>query len=354
MKLFLKILKWIGLSISSVLVIIILSGIAFRLFKAKSYEPKGELVDVGGFKLHINSYGEKHPIKPTLVIEGGSGTPEEYYHWLSEGLKDSMRVVRYDRAGIGYSDACRTPRDPETISHELHELLEKSGENPPYILAGHSIGGSFIRVYTQLYPDEVEALVFMDCTHPDRVEKLDLPKQNSPTMKLMVNSYYALGVLADMGILGLYESIWGRILPGEGLPQDVNDRITAFTHEGMLARTAAMEMAHYHTNLKRAAETTDFGSRPIRVFVGGQPMSEAGKEFYRKKGMDPDEAGQINLDLHKDFANLSSDGEVFILNGTHTSIYTKKENADVICREILELLDASPDSSLVEVPIAGN
>ncbi|MEM9723379.1 MAG: alpha/beta hydrolase, partial [Bacteroidota bacterium] len=293
----------------------------------------------GSFKLHINSYGEKRNKKPTLVIEGGSGVPEEYFHWLSEGLKGHMRVVRYDRAGIGYSDECSTPRDPETVAHELHTLLEKAGEAPPYIMAGHSMGGPYIRVFTQLYPDEVDALVFMDCTHPERVERLDLPTQSSRTLKLMVKSYYALGVLADMGILGLYESIWGRILPGEGLPKDVNDRISAFTYDGKLARTAAMELAHYHTNLHRAGETTDFGSRPIRVFVGGKPMGEKGKEFWRKKGKDPEQVGEINLQMHKEFAELSSDGEVFILNADHNSIYTKKENADVICREIQRLLE---------------
>ena len=338
MKLFFKILKWIGISIVSFLGLIILAGLIFKIAVHPSYEPAGKMVDVGGFNLHINSFGEKSG-KPTLVIEGGSGVPEENFHWLSEGLKDHMRVIRYDRAGIGYSDKCTTPRDPETVAHELHTLLEKAGETPPYIMAGHSMGGPYIRVFTQLYPDEVEALVFLDCTHPDRVERLDLPTQHSSTIKLMIGSYYALGILADLGVLGLFERIWGRILPGEGLPKEVNDRISAFTLDGKLARTAAKELKHYHTNLKRAGETTDFGSRPIRVFVGGKPMSEKAEEFYRKKGMDPEEGGRINFQMHKEFAELSTDGEVFVLNADHNSIYTKKEHADVINKEILQVLE---------------
>ena len=337
MKFLSSILKWIGLSIASCLILTILAGLCFKVLGPQPYEPIGKLVDVGGFNLHINSFGKKSN-QPTLVIEGGSGVPEAYFHWLSEGLKDHMRVVRYDRAGIGYSDECSTPRDPETIALELHTLLEKAGEAPPYIMAGHSIGGSYIRVFTQLYPDEVEALVFIDCTHPERVERLSLATQHSLIVKSMIASYYALGVLADMGILGLYERIWGRILPGEGLPKEVNDRISAFTLDGKLARTAAKELSNFHTTLKRAGETTDFGSRPIRVFVGGKPMSEKGKEFWRKKGKDPEEVGQINLRMHEEFAELSSDGELFILKADHNSIYTKKEHADVINREILGLL----------------
>ena len=342
MKIILKVLSWISLSIGSLLGLLIvaavLAGLSYRLFGPSPHDPMGELVDVGGFRLHINCFGEKSP-EPTLVIEGGSGVPEESFHWLSEGLKDHMRVVRYDRAGIGYSDACRTPRDPETVARELHTLLEKAGETPPYIMAGHSIGGPYIRVFTQLYPEEVEALVFMDCTHPERVERLDLPTESSLTIQLMITSYKALGVLADLGVLGLFERIWGRILPGEGLPQDVNDRITGFTLDGKLARTAAKELKYYHQSLKRAGEANDFGSRPIRVFVGGKPMSEKGKEFYRKKGMDPEEGGRINFQMQKEFAELSTDGEVFVLNADHNSIYTNKKHADVICEEILKLLE---------------
>lgn len=51
----------------------------------------------------LPSYGK------VQIIEAGSGMATEYYHWLSEGLKDSVRVGRYDRAGIGYSEARDTP-----------------------------------------------------------------------------------------------------------------------------------------------------------------------------------------------------------------------------------------------------
>lgn len=337
MKIFLKVFKWIGLWLGALLILFILAGVSFRLFGPQAHQPKGKLVDVGGFKLHINSSGEKSAT-PTLVIEGGSAIGEEFFHWFSEGLKDSMRVVRYDRAGIGYSDACRTPRDPETVAHELHTLLEKAGEAPPYIMAGHSIGGPYIRVFTQLYPEEVEALIFMDCTHPERVERMDLPLESSWTIRLMISSYYALGLLADLGILGLYERIWGRILPGEGLPQDINERISGYTLDGKLARTAGKELRYYHQALIRSGEANDFGSRPIRVFNGGKEMSEKAKQYYQKKGIDINQRAAKERRMQQDFVELSTDGKLFILDGDHNSIYTKKENADIICHEILQLL----------------
>ena len=92
MKIIWKILKWFLKSIGFLLAFIILAGLVVRIFGPKPHKPFGELVDIGGFKLHIVSQGEKSN-KPTLVIEGGNGMATEYYHWLNEGLKDSMRYT---------------------------------------------------------------------------------------------------------------------------------------------------------------------------------------------------------------------------------------------------------------------
>ena len=92
MKRLKKVLKWMGLSIGGLLLLMILAGVCLRLFNPKP-QPPGELIDIGGFKLHINAVGKRNH-KPTLVIESGAGAPSEYYYWLGELLKDSIRVVR--------------------------------------------------------------------------------------------------------------------------------------------------------------------------------------------------------------------------------------------------------------------
>jgi len=81
MKMFRNILKWLAKSVGLFLAFIILAGLALRVFGPEPHEPLGKLVDIGDFKLHINSAGKKDT-KPTLVIEGGNGMATEYYHWL--------------------------------------------------------------------------------------------------------------------------------------------------------------------------------------------------------------------------------------------------------------------------------
>lgn len=317
MKIILKIFKWIGIVIVSLLVLIILSGLSLRTF-GPDPQPPGELVDIGGFKLHINASGEKSN-KPTLVIETGAGLPSEHFYWLGEGLKDSMRVVRYDRAGIGYSDLSNTPRDPKTIARELHTLLEKSGESPPYILAGHSFGGLFIRVFTQLYPDEVAALVFLDSSHPDQRERLNFPPSRDISRKLK-----GIALLGDLGILNLADRTIGPILPGMGLPEKVTNRFVDYTSNGKYIRGLIEEDKWGMSVYNQAREANEFGSLPIRVFTAGITRREESKALWNE--------------LQGEIADLSTNGQQMIINGHHNSIYTEKENADIICKEIIKLL----------------
>lgn len=344
MKIFLKVLKWIGLSIGALLLLIILAGLAFRLFGPAPHPPLGELVDVGGFKLHINPSGEKSS-QPTLIIEGGAGSASEYYHWLSEGLKDSMRVVRYDRAGIGYSDASDTPRDPETIARELHTLLEKAGESPPYILAGHSLGGPYIRVFAQLYPDEVVALALLDCTHPEQVERFDLPLASSMKFKLMIGMLSTQALLGDMGIMMLYDQLMGPIYSREreGLPDEINSRTLDYLMDGKYLRGYKKEMERYHATLKRAGEANDFGAVPIRVFTAAMEIDQAAYEAYLARGIDLRQNRLKKIKMQKEFAALSTNGKQILVDGNHGSIFTKKENADIICKEIIQVLKVLND-----------
>ena len=341
MKIFKKILKGFTKLIGILLAVMTLAGLACRLFGPEAHEPMGKLIDIGGLKLHINPTGVKDS-KPTLVIEGGCGMATEYYHWLSEGLKDSMRVVRYDRAGIGYSEASNTPRTPETIARELHQLLQEAGESPPYILAGHSLGGPYIRVFAELYPDEVVAMVFLDATHPKRAEKISsIPEESSWKWKLYISFQKGQVVLADMGILMLYDKLTGPLFGREmeGLPDDINSRTVDFLKDGKYFRAATREFENYYSTLQRAGTYTDFGSLPIRIFHSAtREIPQEVYEKYLKIGVDLRKNQLVSKTLIEDYRHLSTDNKIIELNGDHNTMYTIKENAAIICEEVLQLL----------------
>ena len=69
------------------------------------------------------------------------------------------RTIVYDRAGMGLSRKSRKSRTSEQIVAELHSLLLKSGEKPPYILVGHSFGALNMCLFANTYPEKIAGLV---------------------------------------------------------------------------------------------------------------------------------------------------------------------------------------------------
>ena len=77
-------------------------------------------------------------------------------------------VCSYDRDGYGWSESGPEPRSSLQIAHELKQLLQAAGEEGPYVLVGHSMGGYDIRVYTGQYPSDVAGMVLVDASHEDQ------------------------------------------------------------------------------------------------------------------------------------------------------------------------------------------
>ena len=97
--------KW-SIRIVIGIVVIFLLGIvggvtyqAVAVARAQSlYPPPGELVDVGGYKLHIYCEGEG---SSTLVVDAGSGTWSLMWLDVLPQLAERTRTCVYDRAGYG-------------------------------------------------------------------------------------------------------------------------------------------------------------------------------------------------------------------------------------------------------------
>jgi pimeloyl-ACP methyl ester carboxylesterase len=132
--------------------------LVFAAFSALGEGPVGERVDIGGRSLHIVCMG-KGP--HTVVMESGAAVA--FYEWwlVQTALRDEIRTCSYDRAGFGWSDP---PPERSVAGYvaDLHELLRRNGEKPPFILVGHSMGGSVVQRYYWQYPTEVAGFIAVD------------------------------------------------------------------------------------------------------------------------------------------------------------------------------------------------
>jgi pimeloyl-ACP methyl ester carboxylesterase len=129
----------------------------------------GKLIDVGGYKMHIDCTGQG---SPTVVLDSGLG--DSYISWrkVQPQIAKFTRVCSYDRAGLGYSESSSQPRTSKVMAEELHALLNAAGIAPPYVLVGHSMAGYNVRLYASQYRNEVAGMVLVDSSHPEQGKRL--------------------------------------------------------------------------------------------------------------------------------------------------------------------------------------
>ncbi|HUO26017.1 MAG TPA: alpha/beta hydrolase [Candidatus Aquilonibacter sp.] len=128
----------------------------------------GQLIDIGGHKMHIDCTGQGTPV---VILDSGLG--DSYISWrkVQPHVAEFTRVCSYDRAGIGYSDPSPHSRSSKDIAEELHALLHNAEIAPPYVLVGHSMGGYDVRLYASLFRSEIAGMVLVDASHPDQLKR---------------------------------------------------------------------------------------------------------------------------------------------------------------------------------------
>jgi pimeloyl-ACP methyl ester carboxylesterase len=122
----------------------------------------GRLIDLGGWRLHLNCSGQANPARGVVILEAGAGDFSVDWSLVQPLVAAFARVCSYDRAGAGWSDLGPRPRTMHQQVWELHSLLDKAGEKPPFVLVGHSYGGWLVRLFAETYPGDVSGLVLVE------------------------------------------------------------------------------------------------------------------------------------------------------------------------------------------------
>lgn len=155
----------------SALALFPLAGFCYQYYTSKqdekNYPPMGDLIDVGGYKLHINCEGEERSGIPTVIIETGIWDCSQSWRLVQSKIAATTRICTYDRAGYGWSDPGPNPRTFKQMVAELKILLEKKGIQPPFIFVGHSLGGPIARYYQSQYPQDIVGIIFVDALHKE-------------------------------------------------------------------------------------------------------------------------------------------------------------------------------------------
>src|SRR5215210_3676363 len=173
----------------------------------QAYPAPGRLVDVGGYRLHIQCVGHG---SPTVILESGLANISTDWAYVQPQVARETRACSYDRAGNGWSDRGPSPRDPHQIARELHSLLDKGAIPGPYVLVGQSFGGMYVRMFAAEYPDDVVGMVLVDASHPDMWARMPaaVVARNQPTARQRM-LYSVLTRLAFLRLTGTFPTSCG-------------------------------------------------------------------------------------------------------------------------------------------------
>ena len=159
------------------------------------------LVDIGDRALYLECHGTG---SPTVILVAGYRASARFWSddllhpdaprtMVLPGVAETTRVCAYDRPGtyasigdddvVSRGDAVDQPRTAPEVVIELHALLEAAEVPGPYVLAGHSLGGFFARLYAATYPDEVVGIVLVDA-YSELLEQVMPPEKWAALVRL--------------------------------------------------------------------------------------------------------------------------------------------------------------------------
>jgi pimeloyl-ACP methyl ester carboxylesterase len=252
--------KRMFVGLGAFLVIAILSGATYQWLATRkdlvATPPPGQLVDVGGYRLHLWCTGDG---SPAVILDAGLGGTSAGWGFVQPDVARFTRVCSYDRGGMGYSDSGPSPRTARRIANELAELLTHSGIVGPVVLAGESIAGFNVRVFASDHPDHAAGLVLVDASHEDDAHEV-------PGMARFVP------VLSTIGVFRLLGVSFGQ--PIESLAPSVRQfaRATMFRASGYQA--AADEIVHIRETVAEVRSSRRTLSIPVLVVTGARGADE--------------------------------------------------------------------------------
>jgi pimeloyl-ACP methyl ester carboxylesterase len=231
---------------------------------ATAYPMPGQLIDVGGHRLHLSCTGSG---SPTVILEPGMGGDSSAMAWIAPAVARDSRVCVYDRAGRGWSDAADGPRDGAQTAADLHTLLDRAHIPGPYVLAGHSFGGLYILTFAATYPHEVAGMVLLDSTAPAAAPA---PPNKTGSYDFFGRISALLPALAHLGGARLVAQF-----SYENLPPRSRDEARARSATASYIGSYINEFLEGATTVQQAASLVDFAAKPLIVVTAGREHDSA-------------------------------------------------------------------------------
>lgn len=278
-----------------------------------NHPPPGTLVDIDDCRLHIQDEGNGGP---SVILEAGLGGMSSAWAWIQPETAKFSRVISYDRAGLGWSGPDTAPKTAALAARRLRSALLHSHVPPPYVLVGHSMGGLFIRVFADLYPNEVAGMVLLDAVHPDQHLRSAAINTHMRSGFRFLKTVPLLAQLGYVRLTGLFNA-WT-----EGLPALQAAEAEAFLSTYRHLKTTHDESRAWESICAEVRGTRALGDIPLAVVTACRAVLPG------------------HPALQRELAALSSDSVHFAVKGAdHVSLISRREHALLVVEAIRHVVE---------------
>jgi pimeloyl-ACP methyl ester carboxylesterase len=289
---------------------------------ARRFDPPGQMVDVGGYRLNILCKGDAPG--PTVVLEAGGSVGAVGYLAVQDEIARFARVCSYDRAGLGWSEPGPSPRSFKVHARELDALLGGAAIPGPYVLVPHSWGGGVVREFVRDYRHKVAGLVLVETGDQ---ELAVLPSARASFARAEeINTVAA--VLHRFGVIRLVPGLLG---PYANASDEVKARLlrpgtfAAMVEQSAVIATTPVDQGWIGSGIS-------VGDLPLAVVIRGRPDMGDDPEFERAW-----------IDGNRRLSNVSTNSTVIVAQESGHLINT--DAPDVYVDAVRRVVTAAKDGS---------
>lgn len=239
-----------------VLLLIALGGAVGTVTAATSANPaprSGHTYMANGHRLYLNCVGSG---SPTVVLFSGLGEWTPNWAWVQANVSQTTRVCAFDRAGEGWSGGTPVRENGHHLASDLHALLQAAHIPGPYVLAGHSVGGTYALVYANDYPAQVAGVSLIDSATPYQFDLPDYP------------GFYSMWKRASALLPVAARTVIGRTMLKSGfgsLPPKARDAARAFNSSPRQLTASRLEFLQLPTVFDQAKALDSLNGKPLTV-----------------------------------------------------------------------------------------
>jgi pimeloyl-ACP methyl ester carboxylesterase len=140
----------------------------------------------------------------------------------------------------------------------VHGLLAAASVPGPYVVAGHSVGGTYALAYALDFPRDVAGIALIDSATPYQFDLPDYPRFYS----IMRRVSALLPTLARAGVARVYS-----LGSFSSLPPDARRQARAFGSSPRELRADRDEFAELRTVYRQTQALTSLGGKPLVVLT---------------------------------------------------------------------------------------